>query len=234
MSTNWLPGSRVGQLALARQWAAVLADKASDWGIPAAMVSGFIGLITAAEEALAKVQDKSSRTHVDSVVCNMAFKALTEQMKFLKNNYFNCPPRTEEEMAMLGLRKRKQGGTVPAPLNVVGVETRPLANGLLELVLTIIGDLVPDTDASDYGYRVYLGVEDPAAAPGALGRFGHYLSGPPINGRELTYSFFTKRRRDVVQCDEQDRMKKLWICVMLESESGKQGPWGPLFWAPIP
>jgi hypothetical protein len=54
---------------------------------------------------------------------------------------------------------------VPKPENQVTGKTRPLGDHLIELELEIIGDMVKDTKASDYGFRVYVAIEDPAAAP---------------------------------------------------------------------
>jgi hypothetical protein len=40
-----------------------------------------------------------------------------------------------------------------------------------------------------------------------LGKFGPYLAGPPVSGLALPYSFTTKKKKSVVECDAQDRMK---------------------------
>ena len=234
MSTNWLPSSRVGQLAMAQVWKGVLDSKAGLWNVPAAAVTDIGNLISASQAALTKVQDKASRTHVDSVACNAAFKALADGMRLLKNNYFNHPPRTEEELAMLELSVRNSPSAIPPPLNQVAGKTRPLGDHLLEALLEIIGDLVKDADASDYGYRVYVAVEDPAAAAGAVGKYGKYLPAAPQSGADFNWSFFTHRKRDVFDFDERDRGKKVWFIVHLENAKGERGTWGPLFWTVIP
>ena len=59
---------------------------------------------------------------------------------------------------MLELSARNAPSVIPPPLNQVAGKTRPLGNHLLEALLEIIGDLIQDTDASDYGYRVYSAV----------------------------------------------------------------------------
>jgi hypothetical protein len=103
------------------------------------------------------------------------------------------------------------------------------------VTLEIIGDMLRDTKASDYGFRVYAGVEDPVkAAAGGKSAYGKYLAAAPQAGDDLAWSFFTQRRKDIFDFDETDRGKKAWFCVHLESQSGLQGPWGPLFWTIIP
>jgi hypothetical protein len=200
-------------------------------------VSAFDALMVAAQSALAKVQNTASRTHADSVACETAFKALVEKMRFLKNNYFNSPPRTADDLALLGLSEHGKPSPIPPPENQVTGKTRPLGEHLIELVLEIVGDMVKDTKASDYGYRVYAAVEDPNAAPGTKGKFGPYLTTAPQSGEDFSWSFFTKRKREILDFDATDRMKKVWFCIHLEQEKGGQtgkGPWGPIIWTAIP
>ena len=190
-----------------------------------------------AENALAKVQDKASRTHVDSVACEEAFKALVDYMRSIKNHYFNPPPRTAVELGLVGLTKRNIGSSIPKPENQVGGKTRPLGDHLIQVEFEIIGDMVKDTKASDYGIRVYVAIEDPAAAPGAMGKYGPYHPTAPLSGPEFSWSFFTHRRREIFDFEETDRSKRCWFIAYLEREKGGQdgiGPWGPLFWTVIP
>jgi hypothetical protein len=232
--SDWLSDSRTGQLAMATVWKSVLSDVGSSWNVLQSDQTKFGGLIEDAAEALEKVQDKASRTHVDSVTCNTAFKALVETMRYLKNNYFNSPPRTEAELAMLELTPHNPRSDIPPPLNQVTGKTRPLGDHLLEALVEIVGDLVKDTDASDYGYRVYVGVEDHNAVIGSAGKYGKYLQAAPQSGTDFNWSFFTHRKRDVFDFDEQDRGKKVWFIVHLENAKGDRGPWGPMFWTIIP
>jgi hypothetical protein len=115
---------------------------------------------------------------------------------------------------------------------VVTGKTRPQANGLIEVVMEIVGELIQDGYASDYGFRLSVGVEDPVTT--TLGKYGRYLAGPPMNGLELGWSVFTRKKRAVLEFDEQDRGKKVWFVVRLENAKGQSGPWGPLFWTMIP
>jgi hypothetical protein len=126
---------------------------------------------------------------------------------------------------------------VPPPENQVTATIRPLGVHLIAAELEIVGDMVEDTVASDYGYRVYALVEDPNAAPGAMGKFGPYRTTPPQRGADFSWSFFTKKKREILDFAETDRGKKAWLCVHLEQEKGGQegkGPWGPLAWTVIP
>jgi hypothetical protein len=236
-SKNWLPLSRAGQLAMALTWAEVLGEFGNAWGVQAGTVSAFNAAIAAAQGALAKTQNKATRTHADSVACETAFKALVANMRFLKNNYFNSPPRAADELARLGLSEHGIPSPIPKPENQVTGKTRPLGDHLIQLELEIIGDMVKDTKASDYGFRVQVAVEDPNAAPGSKGKFGTYLAAAPQSGEDFSFSFFIKHKREILDFDAADRMKKVWFCIHLEREKGGQdgkGPWGPIFWTAIP
>jgi hypothetical protein len=65
---------------MAKAWIAVLAEKEIKlWSLRSKLLSN-----------LAKA--KLHRTHVDSVACNTAFKALIALMRGMKNRYFFMPP----------------------------------------------------------------------------------------------------------------------------------------------
>ncbi|GHV55355.1 hypothetical protein AGMMS49579_17990 [Spirochaetia bacterium] len=235
MSTNWLPGTRVGQLALARQWKAVLTASASGWSIPAADVTAFTGLITTAAAALEKVQDKATRTHVDAVACDAAFKELAAKMRYLKNNYFNSPPRTASELASLELSPRNPPTDVPPPRNQVTAKHRPLGDHLIELVIEIVGDVVTDNKASDYGFSVYWGIMPAggASVEAATGRKRELLQAP-VGGEDLPFSRFTRKKKEVFDFDSADRGKTVYFCLRLENAKGQVGPWGPILDTVIP
>jgi hypothetical protein len=101
---SWLSRSYAGQLEMALVWSGVLEVKGGLWGVPAAMVTAFNALIATARTALDKQLDKSVRTPVTRAACNAAFTALVTQMRYIKNNYFQSPPRTAEELVTLLLK----------------------------------------------------------------------------------------------------------------------------------
>jgi hypothetical protein len=222
---------------MARLWLSVLATKAAVWGITPAEVAELKDLADDAEAALAKVQDKPSRSHNDSVACQAAFKALVAAMRFMKNNHFNSPPLTEVDLATLDLSHDGHATPVPKPENKVDIKVTPVSEHLLLTEFRIAGSILTDTRASDYGMRVYVAVEDPAAAPGAKGKYGLYLHSAPKDGDAFHWSFFTHRHSEVFDFEETDRAKKVWFIARLERQKGGQegqGPWGNLAWGIIP
>jgi hypothetical protein len=56
---------------------------------------------------------------------------------------------------------------------------------------------------------------------------------PPASPEELTTSFFTHRKKDVIEFGFNDSGSTVFFAVQIENE-GKKGPWGPMTSALIP
>jgi hypothetical protein len=56
---------------------------------------------------------------------------------------------------------------------------------------------------------------------------------PPATPEELHKSFFTKRKKDLIEFDFGDSGKTAYFAVQIEND-GKKGNWGPLASALIP
>jgi hypothetical protein len=50
----------------------------------------------------------------------------------------------------------------------------------------------------------------------------------------LRKSFFTRRKKDVIEFDYADSGKRAYIAVQIESGDGRQGTFGPMVEAVIP
>jgi hypothetical protein len=79
---------------------------------------------------------------------------------------------------------------------------------------------VGKNNPANKGYRIWYRV----IAPGET---------PPASPKDLRESFFTKRKKDVIEFDFEDSGKRAYFAVQIEND-GKKGPWGPLVSAPIP
>jgi hypothetical protein len=75
-------------------------------------------------------------------------------------------------------------------------------------------------DKANRGFRVWYKVVPPGGEP---------VRSP----KELTESFYTRRKKDVVVFDYEDSGKTAFLAVQVE-HGGKKGPWGPLVSAIIP
>jgi hypothetical protein len=192
---------------MAKDWQSVATDKAQAWGIPAAVLTELSDLIQTADTALATAQ------------CRAAFEALAEKMRDMKRRYFLTPPLTDADYISLGLKPHNTTPTASGtPTAQVTVET--YLAGRHELGVKIIYVTGSPSDPANKGYRVWYSV----IAPGET---------PPVNPNELRKSFFTKRKKDVVEFDFGDSGKTAYFAVIVEN-GGKQGPAGPLVSALIP
>jgi hypothetical protein len=123
-SSDWLPNSREGQLAMARDWQSVAGTKTAAWGIPAAVLTELGTLITAANTALTTARNETTRTPVATAQCKAAFEALTAKMRDMKKRYFLTPPLQDTDYVSLGLKVPDSTPTPSgAPTAQVTVET---------------------------------------------------------------------------------------------------------------
>jgi hypothetical protein len=92
--------------------------------------------------------------------------------------------------------------------------------GRHELEVKIVYITGSPEDKANKGYRIWYSV----VAQGET---------PPANPEDLRKSFFTKRKKDIMEFDFGDSGKTVYFAVQVEN-GGKKGPWGPLASALIP
>jgi hypothetical protein len=204
---------------MAADWLSVCIGKKTAWNIPDAAMEELITLSKAAEAALETAKNETSRTPVATAQCKEAFDALIAFMRDFKRRYFLSPPLLDSDYISLGLKPRDPIPTPSGPPTAqVTVETYLV--GRHELGVRIIYVVGSPTDPANKGYRIWYSV----VAPGET---------PPANPDDLRKSFFTKRKKDVIEFDFGDSGKTAYFGVQIENE-GKKGPWGPLVSALIP
>lgn len=216
--TNWLPGKRVLQLAMAKTWVDVLGEKATLWGFPVMERTALKMLADSAELALGLAQS-ADRSPTSNAECKADFDELTDKMRFIHSHYFLQPPRTDVDLVSLLL---KPHDTTPThwgkPTAEVLVET--FLVGRHQLGIRIIYASGNPDDPANEGYRIWFKVTAPGEAP-------------PAGPEDLHESFYTRRRRDLMEFAFGDSGKTVWFCVQVE-HGGEKGPWGPMVSAIIP
>jgi hypothetical protein len=257
MSTtrDWLPTTREGQLAMAKNWQSVATTNAQIWGIPAAGLTEFGGLIQAADTALTTARNETTRTPVATAQCKEAFDARTAFMRDFKRRYFLSPPLTDADYVFHGLKPhddvstpsghpsaqveqkaygflfrslRQAANSTQFSTEIMGgvlLRKTPKLSGLSriarhELGVKMIYVTGSPSDPANKGFRIWYSVI-------ALGET------PPANPDELRKSFFTKRKKYLIEFEFGDSRKTAYFAVQIENE-GKKGNWGPLVSALIP
>ena len=236
--TDWLPGSRAAILDMCAKWYSYLTEtRRTAWGIPAAEYTELRTLYALADEVFERARDKSERTHVLTVECQVAFANLSAKMRFFRDRYFKMPPLSLVDWAELQFRAPDENPTpVPPP---DGVPEASLSySGVPHVInarLRPRGEAQELDPRSDYGYTVYVGIMPPGGATVEQAASPkHYLMTVPANGNGLRHYRFTRRRREKIHFDPEDAGMTAFVCCRYENQKGDEGDWGPVISAVIP
>jgi hypothetical protein len=213
------------------------AERRTAWGIPQDQFTELQTLFGVAETLLQKALDEAERTRVITVECQTAFAALTAKMRFFRDRYFKMPPLTGADWAALGF-KRKDGHQTPVPepdgTPAVSLSYPGGPHALLAHLGPLAGTVEMDP-ASDYGYAVYVGIMPPGGATlEQAASDKHYLMKTPADGKSLQHYRFTRRRKEKLTFDAEERGMTAWVCCRYENQKGDVGQWGPVASAIIP
>jgi hypothetical protein len=218
-TTDWLPSGRTDQLTMCRNWTVVMtAEVRTAWGIPQAKYTELVNLFDTAQTLLRKAES-GERTPVITEQCREAFAALIAAMRFFKNHFFLTPPLTNADIVNLGLTPHDPHRS-PSKKPAAEVTVETFLVGRHELGMKIVYVSGNPEDRENKGYRIWYKVVPPGGEP---------VTSP----KQLDKSFYTRRKKDVVQFDYEDSGKTAYIAVQVEND-GKKGPWGPLVSALIP
>jgi hypothetical protein len=236
--SDWLPGSRTAILTMCRNWCLYITEERwQAWGIPGEDFTELGGLYSTAQTSLRKAQDDAERTHVITVECQGAFKALTAKMRYMRDRFFKIPPLSEADWAALGF-KPKDTHPAPAP-DPEGVPAASLSYPGGPHAMNVHLGPMPGTQeldsASDYGYAIYMGIMPPGGATlEDAASDKHYLMKPPADGKGLQHLRFTRRRKEKIVFDAEDAGKTVYVCCRYENRRGHEGQWGPVTSSIIP
>jgi hypothetical protein len=205
---------------MAKNWNAILPDKAAAWGIPSTTVQTLDNLTAAANEVLS-LAITSARNAVINQQVRTAFGELTDCMRDIKRRHFFISPLTESDWVSLGLRLPDTTPThIGSPTSVVTAEISYPHKNALELSITPISGHNYD-ERADWGFRIYYGVLPRAGDVTEEMMIEHqYLRRDPRNPEELTVSHFTRRKHDVIEFPYDNSGKQCFICVRYENGKG--------------
>jgi hypothetical protein len=226
--TDWLPAKRALQLAMAKNWYAVLNRKAQKWGIPNNVGTELEGLMEKAQDALSEAMS-SARTAVITARCKAAFDTLIAKMRDIKKRYFLQPPLKDEDMVSLEL---SPPDTTPIPPPTAQAEADLTFPGIhlveLKKIRTVAGSGSAQDGKSDYGVRIFWGLTGPA-----VGEDKFRVTEAPGSGKDLPHSKFTRRHKELFDFDGESG-NTVYFCLRYENPKGDAGPFGPMLKAVIP
>jgi hypothetical protein len=198
---------------MADDWISVCTTRQTDWNIHGPALAELTAFRGTAGAALETAKNETTRTPVATAQCKEAFDALTGFMRDFKRRYFLSPPLLDSDYISLGLKPRDSTPTPgKVPTAHVAVETYLVGRHELGVRLVYVdGD---PRDKENRGYRIWHDL----TAPGET---------PPAGPEDLRRSFYTQRRKDLIEFDCGDSGKTAYFAVQIETD-GKKGPWGPL------
>ena len=226
--TDWLPHRREQQIAMAKNWYAVLNRAGSAWGVPPTVKSDLAGLYQDAGDMLEEALS-NARTAVITARYNELFHKLTAKMRDIKKRYFLTPPLDEANYAELGLKEPDTVATpIPPPTAQVEADLTFPGIHLVELKrIRPVAGAAPD-GRSDYGVRIFWGITGPAS-----GTDKFRVTETPKSGNDLPHSQFTRRRKELFDFDGESG-NTVYFCLRYENPKGEAGPFGPILKAVIP
>jgi hypothetical protein len=234
--SDWYPGSRDEQIHMTDVWIDVFQTRAEGWGIPAANVANLTTANETAKILLAFVKS-GERTPASVVQCNVVFKELETEARFIKKHYLLSPPLTPADFALLLLEQESGGrSSIPPPTGQPAITVTYPGGPHLLTVRTgpLLGAQALDP-RSDYGYAIYRGIMPPGGATleQAAGP-KHYLMTAPLDGDPLLHYRFTHRKLEQVSFAAEEAGMTAYFCSRYENQKGDEGKWGPVVSAIIP
>jgi len=220
MSSDWLPGKREEQLAMARSWLAAMKGETNRrLRFSEEFVQEFNNVVSKADDEF--FRPKKDRTVGTNVLLKEAFEKLTTKMRYVKNRYFFVPPLVNADLAVLGLHPHD---ATPTPIG------KPTGKFEAKITYTSSGGLqvniIADDESalhskSNFGYRIYHGIYAPRETP-------------PATGKDLRESRFSHHKKLVFTFEPEDKGKTAYFCIRSENGKGDAGEWGDLSSAIIP
>jgi hypothetical protein len=229
---------------MVKTWNAVFAanGQGAAWGIPANRLTALGNDAQAAEAILDKVKS-GERTAADTVQCNVVFKDMETEARFIKRHYLLTPPLVPADYPLLLLPLADDTHTpVAAPTGQPSLTiTYPGGPHLLAVHLGPLPGTEPvgshgtHNSRGEYGYALYRGIMPPGGASleQAAG-VRHYLMKEPLSGDELLHYKFTRRKKELVDFDASESGMTACFCARYENQKGEHGAWGPVVSAVIP
>jgi hypothetical protein len=186
---------------MGKNWVSILSVKGPSWNIPEQDTQDLTTMVAA---ALTTAKNETTRTPVVTAQCKEAFQRMEDKMRDIKKRYFYVPLLTEADLISLGLKPRDSTATPgKVPTAHVSVETYLVERHELGVRLVYVdGD---PRDKENRGYRIWHSVIAPGETP------------PPANPEELRKSFYTQRRKDLIEFDFEDSGKTAYFAVQMET-----------------
>jgi hypothetical protein len=211
-----MPRRREEQSAMANKWVSELPKSNGAWTVTPAEITELGEFAETAQEAFNRLVSGSA---VDTARARDAFVALVRYMRFLHSRKFFSPPMEDPDYVRLGLRPPDRIRTEHVTVSEM-VEFDLSLRGIREVVVNfwIKG---ADHRAKPAGYDGAVLVWDT-------------LDAPPERPTDLAEHTMASRSPHILEFDESDRGKTVYIALQSQNERGLTGPWSEMQTTVVP
>lgn len=224
---DWFPSRRDDIIHMADIWARQLEAKGVIWGVALDKIAEFKNLTAAAKALLTEVKS-GNRNDTGTEQCGAMFRDLEIAMRFLKESYFNSPPRANSEMAALLLSAPDELSAAILRSDVApGLSLHNASGGILCRMFT---EAAPADHRSTDHFFIKWGVKpkgrwatgEEAAADGRL------LTRLPIRARDLPEHFSTGRKTHTLTFSPADAGMEVYATACWQTPRNEDGPYCPI------
>ena len=228
MANDWMPGRRDDIIHMADAWDAQLTQNGGAWGVLPAKITDFKTLAAEAKTLFAEVKS-GARTPVNTEQCRTVFHELQQTMRFLKNNFFNSPPRTSDEMTALLLHVHDSTITPIFPSDVVPGLSLHNTDGH-GILLKLFTDAEPQDKRSADHFFVKWGLKPQGrwATPEEAAQDPRLLVRPPARAEDLPMHVSTSRGKHDLPFALADIGMELYATACWQTPRSQDGPYCPI------
>jgi hypothetical protein len=213
---------------MADTWEIQLDLNGPGWGIPPDKITSFKSQKIAAKALFTEVKT-GNRTKVNTEQCRVLFQELGVIMHFFKNNYFNSPPRTSDEMVGLLLHIHDGNPTPIFPSEVIPGLSLHNTDGHGMLVKLFMDAEPSDRRSTDH-FFVRWGLKpvgrwataEEAAVDGRL------LTRQPARADDLPQAFSTGRQKTILPFNLADIGMEFFASACWQTPRNLDGPYCPI------
>jgi hypothetical protein len=216
--TDWMPGKRADQLAMAKTWLAQLPESGGAWNIVSEELLELGALAQNAESAMAAAgADRGSA--VENARVREAFSALTRFMRLLHQRKFFSPPMQDSDWIRLGLKPRDT-------IRTAHTEVTEFVE--FELKLREIREILVNFWVKGAAHKA-----KPNGYDGAV-IIWDVLGAPPPEPHSLSRHTMASRTPHALEFTEAERGTTVYIALAWQNERGISGAWSEIQSAIVP
>ena len=223
--SGWLPPRRDDIIHMADAWIEQLDLHGPAWAVPADKITGLRTHHAALKALFAEVKS-GGRTPVNTERCREMFREEELLMRFLKDNFFNAPPRTGDELAALLLSAHDGHPTPILPPEVSpGLSLHNTGGHGIQVKLFMDAEPADRRSADHFFAKWGLKPQGRWAAPEEAAADSRLLTRPPARADDLPMHFSTGRKTHTLDFSLAGIGMELYATACWQTPRSQDGPY---------